>query len=142
MNENYQSNGVMRESSAREDHNVHSGRRFLGFSLGAILPALGASLSWFCCLPIVAGVFGAGLAAAGSKLAPLRPYFTGLALVFLGIAFYKTYRPGQAACASNQSCAVQKNGVRHRILLWLIAGLTLALLTISKWSSWIIYWTL
>ena len=54
--------------------------------MGALLPAVGFSLTWFCCLPIAAGVLGVGLAGMGSKLMSLRPVFTGFSLVCLGVA--------------------------------------------------------
>lgn len=67
-------------------------RKVYGLSLGAILPALGFSRAWFCCLPIAAGALGAAMAAAGGVLTPLRPYFTVAAIALLGAAFYHTYK--------------------------------------------------
>jgi mercuric ion transport protein len=120
----------------------NANRKVLGLSLAAMLPALGVSLTWFCCLPLALGALGAGAVALGTTLAPLRPYFTGLAVVFLGLAFYQTYRPRKAECAPGQSCAVQSSRMRQQLILWVITGLTVALLTVGEWSSWVIYWTL
>ncbi|MGH9752369.1 MAG: mercuric transporter MerT family protein [Blastocatellia bacterium] len=117
-------------------------RKVYGLSLGAILPALGFSLTWFCCLPIAAGALGAGMAAAGSALTPLRPYFTVAAVALLGAAFYHAYKRRNTECAPGAGCAISENRARQRIMLWLVAIVTLALLTIGEWSSWVIYWML
>jgi mannose/fructose/N-acetylgalactosamine-specific phosphotransferase system component IID len=116
--------------------------KIYGFSLGAILPALGFSLTWFCCLPIFAGALGAGLAVMGDVLTPWRSYFTVAAVAMLGLAFYQTYKPRKTACAATESCALRANRIRQQLVLWLVALATLALLTIGEWSSWVIYWML
>jgi hypothetical protein len=117
-------------------------RKVYGLSLGAILPALGFSLTWFCCLPIAAGALGAGMAAAGGVLTPLRPYFTVVSVALLGAAFYQAYKRKNTDCAPGERCAVGENRRRQRILLWLVAIVTAALLTVGEWSSWVIYWML
>jgi hypothetical protein len=117
-------------------------RKVYGLSLGAILPALGFSLTWFCCLPIAAGALGAGMAAAGGVLTPLRPYFTVAAVALLGAAFYYTYKRRDTECAPGAGCGIRENRVRQQIVLWLVAIVTMALLTIGAWSSWVIYWML
>jgi mercuric ion transport protein len=117
-------------------------RKVYGFSMGAILPALGFSLTWFCCLPIAAGALGAGVAAAGGVLTPLRPYFTVVSVALLGVAFYQAYKRKNTECAPGESCAVGENRRRQRIVLWLVVIVTAALLTVGEWSSWVIYWTL
>ncbi|MCI0388014.1 MAG: hypothetical protein MOB07_04505 [Acidobacteria bacterium] len=70
-----------------------SNRKAYGLSLAAMLPALGVSLSWFCCLPLAAGILGAGFAAVGASLGPLPLYLTGAAVALLGLAFYQAYKP-------------------------------------------------
>jgi mercuric ion transport protein len=117
-------------------------RKVYGLSLGAILPALGFSLTWFCCLPIAAGALGAGMAAAGGVLTPLRPYFTAAAVLLLGAAFYHAYKRRSPECAPGEGCAIRENRIRQRIVLWLVAIVTVALLTVGEWSSWVICWML
>lgn len=117
-------------------------RKAYGLSLAAILPALGVSLSWFCCLPIAVGALGAGFAAAGASLAPLRPYLTVAAVALLGLAFYQAYKPRKAECAPGKSCDIGTGRTRQRALLWIITVIALVLLTTGDWSSWIIYWSL
>jgi hypothetical protein len=119
-----------------------SPRKTYGLSLAAVLPALGVSLTWFCCLPLAVGTLGAGLATAGAALAPWRPYLAMAAVALLGLAFYQAYKPQKVECAPEKSCRIEANRKRQRVLLWIIAAITLMLLTVGDWSSWIIYWTL
>ena len=109
---------------------------------GAVLPALGVSLSWACCLPIGAALLGAGSAAFAATLAPLRPYFWGFTILFLAVAFYRAYRPARGACSPEESCALARNRRRQRIILWIITLVAAALVTTPYWASWIIYWTI
>ncbi|MGH7322155.1 MAG: hypothetical protein ACRELA_21385, partial [Candidatus Rokuibacteriota bacterium] len=69
-----------------------SDKRPSRFGALALLPAVGVSLTWFCCLPIAVGGLGLGAAALGSALVPFRQYFVGSSLLLLAAAFYKTYR--------------------------------------------------
>jgi hypothetical protein len=112
-------------------------KRFLGLGVGALLPAVGFSLTWFCCLPIAAGVLGVGLAGMGTKLMSLRPVFTGFSLVCLGISFYQAYRP--QPCETMNCPPPTRRG--QRFLVWFMAAIIATLLTIQYWSSWLIYWT-
>ena len=113
-------------------------RRFLGLGVAALLPAVGFSLTWFCCLPIAAGLLGVGLAGMGAKLMSLRPVFTSLSVVCLGVAFYQAYRPQQ--CGVDPSCSTSSRR-GQRLLVWFMAVFIATLLTIQYWSSWLIYWT-
>jgi hypothetical protein len=107
---------------------------------GALLPALAASLSWFCCLPLALGFLGAGAAAFGARVAPLRPYLLGLTGLLLALAFYQAYKP--VACTPGTTCEVPLGRKWQRRLLWVIALLALALATVPYWASWVIYWLL
>ena len=114
-------------------------RKFHGLGVGALLPAVGFSLTWFCCLPIAAGVLGVGLAGMGAKLMSLRPVFTSLSVVCLGVAFYQAYRPQPCG---EESCSTSTTRRGQRFLVWFMAAIIATLLTIQYWSSWLIYWTL
>src|SRR5215472_9857519 len=115
-----------------------NGRRNLfGLGVGALLPAIGFSLTWFCCLPMAAGVLGVGLAGMGTKLMSLRPVFTGFSLVCLGVAFYQAYRP--QPCRTMNCHPSTRRG--QRFVVWFMAVFIATLLTIQYWSSWVIYWT-
>ncbi|HZF39748.1 MAG TPA: mercuric transporter MerT family protein [Blastocatellia bacterium] len=117
-------------------------RKVYGLSVGAILPAVGFSLTWFCWLPIAAGALGAGMAATGGVLTPLRPYLTAASVALLGVAFYQAYKRKNTECAPGEGCALGENCRRQRVVLWLVAIVTAALLTVGEWSSWVIYWML
>jgi len=114
-------------------------KRSLKLGLGAGLSAFGVALTWFCCLPLALGGFGLGAAALATSMAPLRPWFTAAALVLLGGAFY--YRYKTTACPPGQACSVASNRVQQ-LVLWTIAAVTLAFLTVDRWASWVIFWLL
>ena len=109
---------------------------------GAVLPALGFSLSWLCCLPIGAGVLGVGAAAVAAQLAVLRPYFIAVTVLLLGIAFYRAYAPQASEPCATGACDVVPSRARQRLMLWIIAMFATALLTLPSWSSWVICWSL
>src|SRR5262245_7326240 len=90
---------------------------------GAGLAALGVALTWFCCLPLALGSIGLGAAALGASMVPLRPWFTGAAVVLLGGAFYFRYR--RNACRPGEVCSVASNRLQQ-LVLWTIAAVTLA----------------
>lgn len=119
-----------------------SERGSVGLGLGALLPAFGVTATWFCCLPLALGGLGAGAAAIGTALTPVRPYFIGLSVVFLGVAFYNAYGPQKPACGPDRSCPVSTSRWRQRALLWIIAVTSVALMTVDRWGSWVIFWML
>jgi hypothetical protein len=114
-------------------------KRSLKLGLSAGVSALGVALTWFCCLPLALSGFGLGAAALGGVMTPLRPWFTGAALVLLGGAFYYRYR--KQACRPGEACAVAPNRLQQ-FVLWTIAAVTVAMLTVDRWASWVIYWLL
>lgn len=104
--------------------------------IGTVLAGIAASLC--CILPIAAVLLGVGSAAMGTQLEPLRPYFVGLTVVLLGIAFYQTHKPRRIECAPGESCAVPENRRRQRIAVWVIAILALALMSFPYYVNWIL----
>ena len=111
-------------------------------SAGGVIPALGVSLGWFCCLPLLGGALGATVAGVGANLMPLRPWFMTTAVLFLAYGFYRAYRPVEAPCASDGACAAPVSRRGQRILIWITTVVTVALLTVPSWASWLIYWSL
>jgi len=61
--------------------------------VGAITSAGTVAATIFCCLPFATGLIGAGVAAFGTRIAPLQPYLIGLSLASLAYSFYEAYRP-------------------------------------------------
>jgi len=94
---------------------------------GALLTAFGASVC--CVLPVVVAFAGVGSAAFGAMFEPYRPYMIVATALLLGFAFYRAYRPQEAECAPEESCAVPENRRRQRLLLWIVAVVALLLLT-------------
>lgn len=91
---------------------------------GALLSALGASAC--CILPIAVAVLGAGSAALGAALEPLRPLFVAGTAVLLGLAFLRAYRP--ADCSPGDACAPRSGRRRFPIVLWIVTAVAVTLL--------------
>lgn len=113
-----------------------SGRGLLP-SLGAVLAALGASL---CCVgPLLFVSFGVG-AGLASTFEPLRPLFTALAVVALGVGFYTVYgrkpraQAADADCAHGNACATLRTRAREKLILWTATVLAVALWSFTYWS--------
>ena len=95
-------------------------------NVGAVVTAALASL---CCVgPLVlAGIGVAGLGSVGSAFSffePYQSYFTGLAVLFLGVGFFLTYRKREENCAEGKACATQGSLKMRKVGLWAITGLT------------------
>lgn len=99
-----------------------------GSLIAGVLAALGASA---CCAgPLILLMLGISGSWASHLVAlePYRPYFTGLALLCLGAAFYNLYvRP--RVCGSGDVCSVDEVQQNRRILFWFVAVPVLLLLT-------------
>jgi len=73
---------------------------------------------------------GLGLAAG---LAKYRPFFLGLTAIFLGVAFYLTYRKREVACADG-SCELRSGSKIMKTALWVITVLAVGMATFPNWS--------
>jgi len=110
----------------------------MGFLLGAMLTALAASAC--CVLPALLGAIGAGTAAGfGAVLAPYRPYFIVLTLLFLGTGFYFAYRPepkegGSCCVADSQTERLRLSRKISRFVLWGVTAIVLATI-LYPWLS-------
>lgn len=115
-------------------------------SAGAVLAAFGASL---CCVgPLLFVTFGVG-AGLASTFEPLRPVFTALTVLGLGIGFYTVYgrkpranaaadaccAPGaEDCCAPGNACAVPRNRAREKVLLWGATIMAAVFWSFNYWS--------
>ncbi|WP_137889200.1 mercuric transporter MerT family protein [Pseudomonas sp. 2FE] len=100
-----------------------------GSLIAGVLAAIGASL---CCVgPLVLLALGIGGAWGGNltAMAPYRPIFIGLTLLFLGLAWRKLYLVPQV-CAAGTSCTDPRPLKRQRFTFWLVAALLLVLLAV------------
>jgi mercuric ion transport protein len=106
-------------------------------SVGAVVAAFGAAL---CCVgPILFVTLGVG-AGLASTFEPLRPVFTLLAVLGLGVGFYTVYgrrRAAEAAdgdCAPGDACAVPRSRTREKVILWAATVLAILLWSFNYWS--------
>ena len=109
---------------------------------GGLLAAFLASL---CCVgPLVLAALGVGVGATGflastagalKALLPYRPYFIGLTVVLLGVAFYQTYRRLESACAPGATCVPTSRQRKARVVLWGVSALALALILAPYWPG-------
>lgn len=82
---------------------------------GSLVSAILASI---CCIgPIVLAVLGVGGAGLFSKFANLRPYLIGITVVFLGLAFYLTYKKRKVKCEDG-TCKIRRGPKWNKIAIW------------------------
>ena len=97
---------------------------------GAVTAAVGVSV---CCVgPLLLLALGVGGAWIGNLTAmeKYRPIWTAATLVFLGLAFVRTYRvPKEEDCPSGTACPPDA-GRRNKFLLWIATALVLGLLAL------------
>ncbi len=88
-------------------------------SAGAVASAFVASV---CCLgPLVLALLGLSGGALLLKFEPYRPYLLGATALFLGAAFYLTYRrPPVEECAPGSACAQPSSRNGQKIALWIV----------------------
>ncbi len=95
---------------------------------GSLMSALLSFLPLVCCLaPLAFAFLGAGTLAFAAKLMPHRPYFIIFSFLCIGLGFYFSHRPQEEVCADDKACAKPTSRKITRILLWIAALLTLAL---------------
>jgi mercuric ion transport protein len=118
----------------------HARHRRIGTSIGAIVAA---SLASLCCIGPVLFVtvgIGAGLA---RQFEPLRPLFTIITIALMAAGFYSVY--GRAAGQDAESCdddaacrARSASRTRDKVVLWGATLIALVLLTLPRWSLWLL----
>ena len=104
-----------------------------GSLVAGVLAGIGASV---CCVgPLVLLALGIGGAWIGNltALEPYRPFFIGLTLLFLGLAFRKLYFVPRV-CASGAPCADPTTSQRQRLTFWAVAMLLLGLLAVPSFA--------
>jgi mercuric ion transport protein len=103
----------------------------------SVIAALAASV---CCIgPVLAATFGLTSLAALAKYERFRPIFGAGTVLFLGAAFYMTYRKQPAdECEPGTLCAVPAVHSVNRIILWIAAVVAAIVLTFPTWSGWVL----
>ena len=119
---------------------------------GAVVSAiLASSCCWLPLLLLAVGVSGAGIASA---LEAYRTLFMGITFVFLGAAFYFTYRPQKSSTAAGHGCcATDSQGAEdccspaggkfsmmsmNKVMLWVVTAMAVAFLLFPDYVSAII----
>lgn len=105
-----------------------------GSLIAGVLAAIGASV---CCVgPLVLLALGIGGSWISSLTAmdPYRPFFIGLTLLFLGLAFRKLYLVPQV-CIPGTPCADPRTRQRQRLTFWVVLVLLFLLLAIQRLAS-------
>ena len=100
-----------------------------GALIAGALAAISASV---CCVgPLVLLALGVSGTWIGSLTAmeAYRPFFIGLTLLFLGLAFRKLYLAPQV-CAADTNCTNPRTIAHQRIVFWIVTGLLLGLLAV------------
>src|SRR5215471_5062788 len=97
--------------------NTIAGARLANAS--AVGSAIVASI---CCFgPLALALLGLGGGAILLKFEPYRPYFLGATALFLGAAFYLTYRrPRPQECEPGSVCARPSSLKRQKVILWIV----------------------
>ena len=105
-------------------------------AVAAIAGALSASA---CCIgPVVFSLFGAGaLGAASARLEPYRPWFTGLTVLVVGLAFYGAYRTPRVETCQDGVCAPASRRAAKR-LAWLVALIAALLIAFPYYIGWFV----
>ncbi len=119
--------GDVAASGSEQDRAAASGGGARRSLIAGGIAAVGASL---CCVaPFVLVLMGVSGAWIGSltALAPYRPIFIGVALVFMALAFRKLYLVPRA-CDATTRCAAPTGLRKQRIVFWTVSVLLAALI--------------
>ena len=108
-----------------------------GSLIAGVVAAIGASL---CCVaPLVLLTLGIGgtWIASLTELEPYRPFFVGITLLFLGVAFRRLYLAPQT-CEVGAPCADPRVIKRQRLTFWTVTLPLLGLLA-TPWFAPLFY---
>lgn len=105
------------------------------FSAGALASAIAASI---CCIgPVALAVLGLGGGALLLKVEPYRPYLLAATALFLGAAFYLTYRrPVVEDCASDSACPSPVGRKGQTTVLGIVTLIVVLAATFPYLSNW------
>ena len=98
-----------------------------GSLVAGVLAGIGASLCCVAPLVLVGLGIGGAWVSTLTALAPYRPIFIGLTLLFLGLGLRKLYWATRE-CSPDTTCADPRILKRQRMTFWIVAVPLLALL--------------
>ena len=108
-----------------------------GSLVAGALAAIGASV---CCVgPLVLLTLGIGGVWVGNltALEPVRPFFIGVTLLFITLAFLRLYLVPQV-CEPGTPCADPRTIKRQRLVFWLVVVILAGLLAVP-WAAPLFY---
>jgi len=104
------------------------------FAAGGII---GAILASTCCIAPLAllmlGISGAWIGTL-TALEPYKPYFAGVALVFIGLGFRQVYFKPKMGCEPGSLCARPQSSRITKAALWAATVLVALALMINWWA--------
>lgn len=104
------------------------------FAAGGVI---GAILASTCCvvplLFVTLGISGAWIGNLAA-LEPYKPYFAGIALVFIGLGFRQVYFKAKPACVKGSYCARPQSTAITQTALWFSTLIVMLALTINWWA--------
>jgi mercuric ion transport protein len=104
-----------------------------GSLIAGVLAAIGASVCCVAPLALLALGIGGTWVSSLTAMAPHRPIFIGLTLLFLVLAFRRLYLAAQV-CAPGAPCADPDMTRRQRRTFWIVTVLLLGLLAVPSFA--------
>jgi mercuric ion transport protein len=97
----------------------------------------GAALASACCVvPLLLVTLGATGAWIGklTALEPYNPIFSAIALICIGVGFWRVYFRRERDCGEGGICVTGRSGAITKAILWVAALVTVTALTTSWWA--------
>lgn len=109
-------------------------RRDTWLASGGIIGALLASSC--CIIPLLLLTLGVSGAWIGNltALEPYGPYFSAVALAFIGLGFRRVHLKATTDCGEGSYCARPHSSLITKSALWIATALVLLALTVDWWA--------
>ncbi|MBI3578580.1 MAG: cation transporter [Ignavibacteriales bacterium] len=100
-------------------------------AFGSVITAIVASL---CCIgPLLVALLGVGSIGAFTFFENYRPYFIGITVVLLGVAFYIVYRKREVPCEDG-TCKIEDAGKWNKLGVWSATFLAVIAIAFPYWG--------
>jgi mercuric ion transport protein len=93
-----------------------------------------------CCIgPVAFSVIGAGaLGASAVRLEPYRPWFIGLTIALVAVAFYGVYRPTSSPERCEGGVCPPRSKRAARVVAWIAAAVAAVLIAFPYYIGWLL----
>lgn len=89
--------------------------------------------------PVAFSLIGVGaLGASAVRLEPYRPWFIGVTVLLVGVAFYSAYRPTSAQHDCEDGVCTPQSRRAAQILAWMAAVLAAVLIAFPYYIGWLV----